>query len=267
MSKIIAENSQTLLEAVAEVAAHAAAVAFSYFGRGLDVETKRDGSPVTAADRAAEQAARDWIAARFPEDGIAGEEFAVVRPNAARAWIIDPIDGTKAFVRGVPLWGTLIAVCEGKTVLAGAAHFPALGETLVAAVDRGCWWNGSRCHVSSVSSISDSLVLTTDPVFSAAPDRRDGWTRLSDAAGLSRTWADCYGYLLVATGRAEVMVDPVLMDWDAAALYPAIIEAGGTFTNWAGESTPFTGSAVATNRAVGDEVRTLLGAGLPRDTS
>ena len=108
----------------------------------------------------------------------------------------------------------------------------------------------------------DALVLTTDPFFSATPDRRDAWLRLSASAGLSRSWGDCYGYLLVATGRAEVMVDAVMADWDAAALYPAIIEAGGRFTSWSGESTPFGGSAIATNRAVGDEARALLGAGV-----
>jgi fructose-1,6-bisphosphatase/inositol monophosphatase family enzyme len=166
-------------------------------------------------------------------------------------------------VHGVPLWGTLVAVCEGGAVLAGAAHFPALGETLGAAVGRGCWWNGSRCHVSSVSTVRESLVLASESFFSLAPDRQDAWLRLSRTSALSRTWGDCYGYLLVATGRAEVMVDPILMDWDAAALYPAIIEAGGTFTSWSGESTPFKRSAVATNLAVGDEARTLLGVGLP----
>jgi len=262
----VSQDSETLLHAVTDVAAAAGKVAFSYFGSRLDIERKDDGSPVTIADRSAEQTARDWIEKHFPEDGVAGEELGAIRPDARRRWIIDPIDGTKSFVHGVPLWGTLVAVCEGGAVLAGAACFPALGETLAAAVGRGCWWNGSRCHVSSVSSVRESLVLASECVFSA-PDRNDGWLRLSNAAALSRTWGDCYGYLLVATGRAEVMVDPILMDWDAAALYPAIIEAGGTFTSWSGELTPFKRSAVATNLAVGDEARTLLGVGLPRAAS
>jgi histidinol-phosphatase len=263
----MSQDSQTLLNAVNEVAALSAKIAVSYFGSRLDVEQKRDGSPVTIADRSAEQAAREWVAKHFPRDGFAGEEFGVTQPEAARRWVVDPIDGTKTFVRGVPMWGTLVALCEGDVVLAGAAHFPALGERLAAARDAGCWWNEVRCHTSTVGSIHESLVLTTDPKFSAAPSRLDGWLRLSDAAGLSRTWGDCYGYLLVATGRAEVMVDAKLADWDAAPFYPAIIEAGGSFTDYSGMSTPFGKSAIATNRAIGDEARALLGVSASKDSS
>ncbi|MEP6495448.1 MAG: histidinol-phosphatase [bacterium] len=251
-------DSPRLLEAVADVAVHAGQIAHSFFGRRLDVERKTDGSPVTVADRSAEEAARAWIEQRFPNDGIVGEEFGAVRPDAQRRWIVDPIDGTKAFVRGVPLWGTLVALCEGDQAIAGAAHFPALDETLAAALGEGCWWNGSRCHVSAVTSMAESLVLTTDPQFAAMPDRRAGWERLASAAAHARSWGDCYGYLLVATGRAEVMVDPIMADWDSAALYPAIVEAGGSFTDWPGNDTPFGGSAVATNRAVGGAARALL---------
>ncbi|HTE45571.1 MAG TPA: histidinol-phosphatase [Gemmatimonadaceae bacterium] len=251
-------DSQEIMEAVRDVAVHAGQVAHSFFGRRLDVEQKIDGSPVTVADRSAEEAARTWIEKRFPSDGFAGEEFGAVRPDARRRWIVDPIDGTKAFVRGVPLWGTLVALCDGDEVIAGAARFPALDETLVAALGQGCWWNGRRAHVSGVSSISESLVLTTDPEFRATPDRRLGWERLSAAAAHSRSWGDCYGYLLVATGRAEVMVDPIMADWDSAALYPAIVEAGGVFTDWSGNVTALGGSAVATNRAVSAAARALL---------
>src|SRR5215217_5093274 len=122
----------SLLHAVSEAASHAGRVALSHFGHVLTVERKSDGSPVTIADRAAEHAARDWISARFPEDGVAGEELGAVRPDARRQWLVDPIDGTKSFVHGVPLWGTLVAVCEGHDVLAGAAFFPALNELVAA---------------------------------------------------------------------------------------------------------------------------------------
>jgi fructose-1,6-bisphosphatase/inositol monophosphatase family enzyme len=138
----VTERASALLEAAAEVARLAGEVAIRHFRTRLAVETKRDGSPVTAADRAAERAAREWIERRFPRDGILGEEFGLVRGDAPRRWMVDPIDGTKTFVRGVPLWGTLVAVAEGETVLAGAAYYPAVGEMLAAAPGSGCWWNG-----------------------------------------------------------------------------------------------------------------------------
>jgi histidinol phosphatase-like enzyme (inositol monophosphatase family) len=254
----VTEQGSALLEAATEVARLAGEVAIRHFRTRLTVETKGDGSPVTAADRAAEGAAREWIERRFPRDGILGEEFGLVRGDAPRRWVVDPIDGTKTFVRGVPLWGTLIAVAEGETVLAGAAFYPAVGEMLAAAPGSGCWWNGERCSVSAVSAIGDAAVLTTDERFANDARQRAGWRRLAREARVSRTWGDCYGYLLVATGRAEVMVDGVLSPWDAAALLPIVEEAGGVFTDWGGARTAFGGSAVATNRELAAAARALL---------
>ena len=255
----MSDEQSLLLEAVSDVARSAGATALQYFNSRLSIECKADGSPVTIADRAAEQHAREWILSRFPGDGIVGEELAAVRQWARRRWIIDPIDGTKSFVRGVPLWGTLVAVCDGDDVLAGAASFPALGEVVSAAVGRGAWWNGARCAVSSVARIDDATVLTTDQRFSRTPDRLDGWNRLAARAAVARDWGDCYGYFLVATGRAEVMLDGILADWDTAALFPVIREAGGVFTDCAGRHTAFGRSAVATNAALAADARALLG--------
>jgi histidinol phosphatase-like enzyme (inositol monophosphatase family) len=252
---------QLLMEAAAEVAKRAGRVANRHFGKQIEVERKSDGSPVTIADRAAETEARAWITQRFPDDAIIGEEFGSVEREGARRWIIDPIDGTKSFVRGVPLWGTLVGVVEGEIVLAGAAYFPALDEMLCAASGLGCWWNGTRAQVSSTRRVADAAVLTTSPKFSATPERREGWNRLVDAASVARSWGDCYGYLLVATGRADVMCDGSLSEWDAAALLPAINEAGGVFTDWSGRRTAFGKSAIATNGALASEARQLLGAG------
>jgi histidinol phosphatase-like enzyme (inositol monophosphatase family) len=251
----------------AELARLTGTVALRYYRSRLTVETKADGSPVTEADRAAETAARAWVRSRFPDDGILGEELGEERPGAPRRWVIDPIDGTKSFVRGTPLWGSLVALCEGTRVLAGAAYFPAVDELLAAAPGAGCWWNGSRCRVSEVDTIDKSTVLTTDERFRERPDRERGWRALADAAAVSRTWGDCFGYLLVATGRAEVMCDSVLSPWDAAALQPIIEEAGGTFTDWDGVSTAFGGSAVATNRRLATEVRGLLAHAAPAPSS
>ena len=252
-------NGSLLLEAVADVARVAGNVANKHFKSTITVEIKRDGSPVTIADRSAEAAAREWIAQRFPDDDIVGEELEDLARGAARRWIIDPVDGTKSFVRGVPLWGTLIAVADGENVLAGAAFFPAVDELLCAAPGLGCWWNGSRARVSTIDSISKATVLATDTRFTTTPDRRAAWAKLADGADVSRTWGDCYGYLLVATGRAEVMVDGRLAMWDAAPLLPAIVEAGGVFTDWSGRPTAFGGSAIATNMALAAEVRAELG--------
>jgi len=246
-----------LMEAAAELARLTGAVALQHFRRGVAVHLKPDGSPVTEADRRAERAARDWIEERFSADGILGEELGERPGSSGRRWLLDPIDGTKTFIRGVPLWGSLVAVLEGDQVTAGAASFPAVDEHLVAAPGQGCWHNGTRCNVSSVSVLRESAVLTTDPnEFSGG--RRSAWERLAGEAGLVRTWGDCYGYLLVATGRAEVMIDPRMNPWDAACLLPIVEEAGGRITDWAGRVTAFGGSTIATNGALAEVVREQL---------
>lgn len=252
------ERYSLLLEAVQDAARVAGGVAMRHYRSNLAVESKADGSPVTIADREAEAEARAWIGARFPMDGIEGEELGVVRANARRRWIIDPIDGTKTFVRGVPLWGTLVAVVEGTEVLAGATFCPAVGEMVVAARGEGAWWNGARCSVSKVDRLERATVLTTGEQFRGDEARRLAWQRLADRALVTRTWGDCYGYLLVATGRAEAMVDGTMSSWDAAAVQPIIEEAGGVFTDWSGARTAFGGSAIATNAILADEVRALL---------
>jgi histidinol-phosphatase len=255
---VTATTAETLMQAVAEVVRRTGKVAISHYRSRLSVETKKDGSPVTAADKAAEQAAREWIEGRFPEDGIVGEEFGLTRPEAPRQWIIDPIDGTKSFVRGVPLWGTLIAVVQAGQVLAGAAFCPAVDEMVAAAVGRGCWWNGVRCAVSTVGDLGKSTALTTDDLFPQNAERRARWADLAGRAGVARTWGDCYGYLLVATGRAEVMVDDIVAPWDAAPLVPIIQEAGGVFTDWNGQVTHTGQGVVATNALLATEIRGVL---------
>ncbi len=261
----MSESANALLLAVEEVARLAGGIALGYFRQQLEVEAKADGSPVTIADRTAERLAREWIEKRFPSDGILGEELGATRPEARRRWVLDPIDGTKSFIRGVPLWGTLVGICEGDEVLAGAAYFPAVGEMLVAAAGEGCWWNGSSCRVSSRATLAEATVLTTDERFANDSSQREGWNRLAAKAAVSRSWGDCYGYLLVSTGRAEVMVDGIMSPWDAAALIPIIEEAGGIFTDWKGTRTAFGGSSVATNQGVAVEARLLLQTGTTRE--
>lgn len=248
----------SLMQAAAEVARCAGKTALRSWRGSLVIEQKGDGSPVTVADRDAELAARKWINRRFPKDGILGEEFGETAGTSGRRWILDPIDGTKTFVRGVPLWGTLVAVMEGDTVLAGAAAFPAIAEEVAAAPGEGCWHGGSRCAVSSVGKLAAATVLTTDEHGFPTTRALQGWTALTESAGIVRTWGDCYGYLLVATGRAEVMVDALLGAWDAACFLPIVNEAGGSFTDWSGRITAFGGNAIATNGALARKARRLL---------
>lgn len=258
MTKDVESSTDSILAATEELARLTGTVALQHYRSALDVERKADGSPVTAADRGAEESAREWVRRRFPEDGVLGEEFGEERTGARRRWIIDPIDGTKSFVRGVPLWGSLVALCEGETVLAGAAYFPAVDELVVAATGAGCWWNGRRCWVSTVDDLGAATAVTTDERFRRHAERRAAWERLGSRVDVARSWGDCFGYLLVATGRAEVMCDPELSPWDAAALQPIIVEAGGAFTDWSGRPTAFGGSAIATNRLLAAESRALL---------
>ena len=246
------------MEAVAEVAGIAGDIAMEYYGSNPATRIKSDGSPVSVADTSAEQAAREWIELHFPEDGIVGEELPTVREGAARRWIIDPIDGTYTFLQSVPLWGTLVAVAEGDNVIAGAAYFPALDESIAAARGEGCWWNGSRAAVSTIAELAEARLVTTDARFLRDEARRARWTRLQNSARTMRTWGDCYGYLLVATGRADIMVDDVISDWDGAAFMPIITEAGGEFTDWLGRATAFGGDAIATNGQLGAIVREIL---------
>ena len=169
-----------LLEAAQELARRTVGVALRHFRSAFTVESKADGSPVTIADRGAEQAAREWITRRFPEDVVLGEEFGAHLPGAKRRWLIDPVDGTKTFVRGVPLWGTLIAICEEEAVLAGAAFFPAIDEMLAAATGLGCWWNGARAHVSATSAIEEAPLY---PAITEAGGVFTDWRGIDTAFG------------------------------------------------------------------------------------
>jgi histidinol phosphatase-like enzyme (inositol monophosphatase family) len=250
------------LEFAVDLARRAGQVTLEHFHRGVAVEAKADGSPVTEADRAAEVLMRERIEARFPDHAILGEEFGSAREGAARRWILDPIDGTKSFARGVPLYGVLVALEERGEAVLGVLHFPALGgETVWAARGEGCWWNGRRCAVSSLADPGAALVLTTEARPFADAGRGEAWDRLRRSARLARTWGDCYGHALVATGRAEAMVDPAASPWDAAALRPCVEEAGGVFTDWSGNATHLGGAAVSTNAALAEATRRALGVG------
>ena len=247
-----------LLEFAIELAWAAGRATLAHFQTGVVAETKEDLTPVTIADREAEMRCRRMIEDRYPADGILGEEFGVARADARRRWILDPIDGTKSFVRGVPLYGVLIGLEEDGPATVGVAHFPALGETVWAARGLGCWWNGRRAAVSQVASLDAALILATDAEHLGQQPRTEAWDRLRSRSAFNRTWGDCYGYALVATGRAEAMLDAAASVWDAAAIQPIIEESGGVFTDWSGAATHTGGSMIATNAALASAVREIL---------
>jgi histidinol phosphatase-like enzyme (inositol monophosphatase family) len=254
----VSDSARTLLDAAAELARLAGEKAMTHYKPGIAVDLKADGSPVTRADREAEQFAREWLASRFPADAVLGEEFgASGTVGTGRRWVIDPVDGTKSFIKGVPLWGTLIAVMEGDEVLAGAASFPACGEWIAAARGEGAWWNGARTRVSTIGTLAEATLTSTGTPFDD-PAREARWSALCSRAGMVRTWGDCFGYLMVASGRAEVMMDPRLNLWDAASVMVIVQEAGGTFTDWAGKRTASGLGGIATNAALGGEARAAL---------
>jgi histidinol-phosphatase len=246
--------SNELLEFAVELAKGAGDITLKYFRKTPETATKTDGSYVTIADREAEAYIRRQIAERFPDDGILGEEEGESPGRSGRRWIIDPIDGTFAFVHGVPFYGVLIGVETSGEMNAGVINIPALGEIVSAAKGVGCYLNGEPARVSQTARLEDALLLCTD--FTAC--ERYGFGKaaelLQSRAKGSRTWGDCYGYVLVATGRADVMLDPVMNLWDCAALLPIMEEAGGTFTDWRGARAVDAGNSIATNRLLFDEV-------------
>ncbi|HEX3727678.1 MAG TPA: histidinol-phosphatase [Pirellulales bacterium] len=254
---------QARLELARTAAREAGALTLSYFrSPALDVELKADHSPVTIADRRAEELLRQHIGQRFAADAILGEEFGEQPGTSGYRWILDPIDGTKSFISGVPLYGTLVGVEYDDQPVIGVTFIPALDECVYAALGQGAWYQRAgappeRARVSSRASLSDSLVCTSDTRF-PTPARQEAFARVQNAARVSRTWGDCYGYLLVATGRAEVMIDPLMHVWDAAAVQPIVVEAGGSFTDWQGRPTIHGGEGIATNGRVLNDVLSLV---------
>lgn len=204
-----------------------------HFRNRVGWELKGDSSPVTVADREAEQILRDEIDSAFPGESILGEEQGLTGTGSSR-WIIDPIDGTKSFVAGVPLYATLLAYEVNGVPEIGVCYFPALGEILYAERGGGAFFNGSPCAVSSRSTVSGSILACGGPTSMIKFGRWDGFARLSTSALTSRTWSDAYGHALVATGRVDAMLDPVVSRWDLSAIRVIIEEAGGKFTDFAG---------------------------------
>lgn len=253
------QDLQELANIALEASRIAGEIIMPLYNSGVSVELKADRTPVTIADRNAEEAIRSFLQHELPDDGILGEEFGAVEGKNGNRWILDPIDGTKSFIHHVPLFGTLIALEQDGLPTIGVIACHAVGETVWAAKGLGAWHNGNRTRVSGTASLDQATVLSTS--YHRWRQRYPaGFDLMGKKAGLTRAWGDCYGYLLVATGRAEVMLDPDMNLWDVAALYPIITEAGGRITTWSGDA-GVGESAVATNGVLHNEVLGVINLG------
>lgn len=253
-------NLSPYLEFATETAYLAGRLTLGYFQAGVHPDFKPDDSPVTVADRLAEELIRQCIEAAYPAHAIYGEEFGVKAPQEADLrWFIDPIDGTKAFIRGVPLYGVLIGLEVEGIPAVGAAYFPALDEMLCGATGLGAWWNGRRAHVSPQTDLSRAYVSTTDLGGFRKAGKTAAWERLAQVCYYRAGWSDAYGYLLAATGRVEVMIDPLMAPWDCGPFPPILAEAGGYFGDWQGNVSLFSGEGLATSQALLPQVLELLG--------
>jgi histidinol phosphatase-like enzyme (inositol monophosphatase family) len=245
-----------------DLATAASRVTLKYFRTDeYQVERKSDRSPVTMADKEAEQQIRTLVEANYPEDAILGEEFGGVRGTNEYEWIIDPIDGTKSFISGVPLYSTLVGLTWGGIPIAGVIAIPALGELVIAAEGRGAWYGQSTpdqpewvelqpTRVSQVQDLAEGLFLVSQVDNFEKRGAATAYRALESLAYITRSWGDGYGYLLVATGRAELVVDPIVNPWDVAAVAPVILEAGGKFTSWRGDYDIRAGHCFASNGRV-----------------
>ncbi|HRJ44883.1 MAG TPA: histidinol-phosphatase [Caldilineaceae bacterium] len=228
-----------------------------YFRSGYDVEQKADASPVTVADRGAEQLMRQRIQAVYPGHGILGEEYGAHQPDAEYRWVLDPIDGTKNFISHSYLFGTLIALLKNGRPILGVIHQPIVGDFLIGN-GKGAWLNDRPVQVAPCSRVEDAVLLTSDHWNTFDYQNGSAFEALSKRVLRYRTWGDCHGYLLVATGGAHLMTDPIMNEWDYMALIPIVEGAGGRITNWQGED-PLTGSGiVASCGSIHDEVIRLL---------
>lgn len=221
----------------------------------LAVDRKADGTPVTEADRSAERLVRDRLAEHAPGDGVLGEEEPEAHGTTGRRWIVDPIDGTKAFTRGVPLFSTLLALDDEHGPALGVIVLPALGEIVYAGRGRGCWTGPDRpARVSTTPRLDGAYLMSSS--YSHWPD--EAFLAVKHAGAVLRTWGDGYGYALVATGRADAMVDPIVERYDVAAMPVILTEAGGRFTSLEGADGAGHGSGVASNGLLHDELLAML---------
>jgi histidinol-phosphatase len=261
---------QELIDFAAELAQASGRLILDYYRRGLDgagpaVLQKADLTPVTAADREAEALMRDMIARRYPQHRVVGEEGGSSGPaGAARQWVLDPIDGTKAFIHGVPLFGTLIALLDEGRPLLGVINLVATGELMIGAQGRPTTVNGRPVRVRETARLEEATLLFTEAARLHRLGHGAAFLELQRRVRLARGWGDCYGHFLVAAGRADIMLDPEMNLWDIAALKPCVEGAGGRLSELSGAEPPLGTSALSSNGLLHEAVLAVLNAPPPR---
>ena len=245
-------------ETAVETAQKAAKLALGYFDTGLAVEWKQDQSPVTAADREAEMYLRTTLLGKFPNDAFLGEEHGDKPGTSGFRWIVDPVDGTRNFVRNIPLWGTLVGLTYNHEPIAGVVVVPALGQTWRALKGDGAYRDERRIRVSDVTKLSEATSFYTSLSWFSKAGREKEVLHLLHGTQTQRGYGDFYGHVLVAQGSGEFMVEHGVHVWDVAALQPILEEAGGQFTDWEGNATIHRPDVLATNGKLHSEILALL---------
>lgn len=250
------------------------AVAKLYYGLSIDVVWKHDGSPVTKADHECEKILRRRISAVFPDDAIIGEEHEDEHGTSGFKWIIDPLDGTESFIRKVPIFGTLVGLELNGEVVAGLCYMPAQREYAWSSRGQGCWWvqdttgaenvealreRAIRAKVSPLDDLKEAMITTSGQGAFHRSKRVESFTRLRAATRKDRGWGNCWGHLLVATGRVEVSIEPKIREWDVAPFASMVAEAGGRLTDFAGEPTIYSGHAICSNGTLHPAVLKAVG--------
>lgn len=229
----------------------------SYRNPELVVETKSDDTPVTFADRETEREIREAIQVLYPEHGIKGEEFDDVNPGAAMTWVIDPIDGTKSFAAGCPLFGTMIALLEDGEPIFGCINYPAIGDR-ISGDGETAYLNGQLVKSTTGKPLEKAILLCTDQAYIGEVKGSTNFDQLSSKTCFTRTWGDCFGYYLVASGKADIMLDPEMNPWDLMALIPIIRGSGARISDWEGGDPAKGNSIVAANSDLHADVIRIL---------
>ena len=250
-------ENRALNEFIRRLADESGAIIRRYFRSGYTVDSKSDETPVTIADRQAEERMRELITEQYPSHGILGEEYGHHQPDAPFQWVLDPIDGTKNFISHGYLFGTLIALLHERTALLGAIHQPIVQDLLVGD-GQTAWLNGDVVRVRQCASIEEAVLLTTSHYNVANFQNGPAFEEVARRAARYHTWGDCHGYYLVAVGGADIMTDPVMNFWDRAALVPIIHGAGGRITDWQGGDPLYGSGVIATGGAIHDDLIRLL---------
>lgn len=249
---------ETFFPGMSEVLRGAGDIVRRYFAGEVNVSYKKDGSPVTQADLEVESFLRDSLSKLYPESSVLGEEYGETRKSGSLRWIIDPIDGTRSFVMGTPLFGTLLALEREGVPVVGAIYLPILDQLMIGSAETGTFVNGQKCHVSKIKELSQARLVLTDPTNLLNGQGSEAMAKLARSAGLVRGFGDCYGYFLVARGLADIMIDQQVQYYDVAPMLPILAGAGGSFSALNGSVDWNAGNAMGSNGLLHEQVRKIL---------